>query len=258
MDGQGNIALGYSVSSSSTFPSIRYTARLAADALGTMTQGEGTLAAGAGSQTGPNRWGDYSALSVDPADDCTFWYTNEYYESTAAADWRTRIGSFKLCDDSPRTTILWPPDGSTIHQAALIGFLGSATDTQDGDLTSAMTWESSLDGGIGTGGEFVGSLSVGAHTITAGATDSSALEGTDSITLSIVSSGCSDHVALNQPVVGSQTTEARLTVSTWSGFSVTDGGSATLRAGETVFLRDDSSVATGGSLTIEIDPSVCP
>jgi hypothetical protein len=53
--------------------------------------------AGSGAQTGTGaRWGDYTMLSVDPADDVTFWYVNEYYPVTAAVDWHTRIGSFRL------------------------------------------------------------------------------------------------------------------------------------------------------------------
>ena len=97
MDGNGDIALGYSRSSSTTSPSISYTARLASDPLGQMTQGEGTLVSGGGSQTGTlTRWGDYSSLSIDPSDDCTFWYTNEYLTSSGTFNWHTRIGSFKL------------------------------------------------------------------------------------------------------------------------------------------------------------------
>jgi hypothetical protein len=93
-DKDGNIALGYSVSSNAVFPSIRYATRNAGDAVGTM-QAEVTLQAGAASQTNLNRWGDYSTMSVDPSDDCTFWYTNEYLQDSAAG-WRTRIGSFKM------------------------------------------------------------------------------------------------------------------------------------------------------------------
>jgi uncharacterized repeat protein (TIGR01451 family) len=97
MDGAGNIALGYSVSgSTTTFPSIRYTGRLAGDSLGSMTQGEGVLMAGNGSQTSSSgRWGDYSMMAVGP-DDCTFWYTQEYYDATSSSGWKTRIGSFKF------------------------------------------------------------------------------------------------------------------------------------------------------------------
>jgi hypothetical protein len=100
MDKNGNIALGYSVSSRKTFPSVRYTSRLAGDAPGTMPGGEVTLVAGSDVQTRSyNRWGDYSSMSVDPADDCTFWYTQEYQandDSRRDFDFKTRIGSFKL------------------------------------------------------------------------------------------------------------------------------------------------------------------
>ena len=97
MDGDGNVALGYSVSGTGTFPGVRYVGRLAGDGLGTLPQGESTLVAGSGSQTDTrSRWGDYSMMGIDPIDDCTFWYTQEYYTVTAPVNWRTRIGSFKF------------------------------------------------------------------------------------------------------------------------------------------------------------------
>jgi hypothetical protein len=101
-DRQGNIALGFSVVNGvDVFPGIRYTGRLAGDTLGQMTLGEGTIISGTGVQTTTNsRWGDYTAMQVDPTDDCTFWYVNEYYtlagQASSAAGWQTRIGSFKL------------------------------------------------------------------------------------------------------------------------------------------------------------------
>ncbi|MBK8985250.1 MAG: carboxypeptidase regulatory-like domain-containing protein [Chloroflexi bacterium] len=96
MDGSGNIALGYSVSSSTTRPSIRYATRLRTDPLGTL-QAEASLYAGVGSQTGIHRWGDYSSINVDPTDECTFWYTNEYHDvDDAGFNWNTRIGVFRL------------------------------------------------------------------------------------------------------------------------------------------------------------------
>jgi hypothetical protein len=95
-DKQGNIALGYSASSSSVNPSIRYTGRLITDALGTM-QTENVIQTGGGSQIGTlHRWGDYSAMTVDPVDDCTFWYTNEYLKASGSFNWSTRIASFKF------------------------------------------------------------------------------------------------------------------------------------------------------------------
>ncbi|MGH9361489.1 MAG: hypothetical protein ACRD2T_06185, partial [Thermoanaerobaculia bacterium] len=100
MDEDGNIALGYSVSSRNTFPSIRYTSRTAGDPLGTMPGGEVELVAGSDVQARSfNRWGDYSTMSVDPVDGCTFWYTQEYQrndDSRQDFDFKTRIGAFKI------------------------------------------------------------------------------------------------------------------------------------------------------------------
>jgi hypothetical protein len=102
MDRQGNIAMGYSVVNGiDVYPGIRYTGRLAGDALGQMTLGEGTIVNGTGVQLTTNsRWGDYTSLNVDPTDDCTFWYVNEYYtlagQLSSTAGWQTRIASFKL------------------------------------------------------------------------------------------------------------------------------------------------------------------
>jgi hypothetical protein len=102
MDKRGDIALGYSVVNGvNVFPGIRYTGRLSGDPLGQMTLGEGTIINGSGVQTTTNsRWGDYTDITVDPSDDCTFWYVNEYYtlagQQSSPAGWQTRIGSFQL------------------------------------------------------------------------------------------------------------------------------------------------------------------
>ena len=101
-DKNGNMALGYSVVNGiDVYPGIRYTGRLSGDPLGQMTLGEGVIANGSGVQlTFNSRWGDYTSMNVDPADDCTFWYVNEYYtaagQASSAAGWQTRIASFKL------------------------------------------------------------------------------------------------------------------------------------------------------------------
>jgi hypothetical protein len=113
MDSAGNIALGYNTSSTTTSASIRYTARCASDtsALGQMTQGEGDLVVGTGSQTSSSsRWGDYSMLGVDPVDGRTFWFTAEYYVTTGTVPWRTRVGAFRLDACSGGGT---PPDAPT-------------------------------------------------------------------------------------------------------------------------------------------------
>lgn len=96
MDQSGNIALGYSLSSTTLFPGINYTGRQSTDALGNMTVAEATIAVGGGAQIGSDRWGDYSAMNVDPNDDCTFWYTTEYYATTSATGWATRIAAFRF------------------------------------------------------------------------------------------------------------------------------------------------------------------
>ena len=106
MDFSGDIAAGFSVSSSSIHPEIHYTGRLSTDPLGTLPQGEASIIDGAGSQTTTicfpfficplTRWGDYTAMQVDPTDDCTFWYTNQYLTDSHTAHWRTRIGSFRF------------------------------------------------------------------------------------------------------------------------------------------------------------------
>jgi Carboxypeptidase regulatory-like domain/Domain of unknown function (DUF4214) len=106
-DHNGNVALGYTTSNGTApnFPSIAYSGRLVGDAVNTLPQTEVQLQVGAGSQNHTcggspcTRWGDYSSMSVDPTDDCTFWYTNEYYDTQAngtAGNWHTRIGSFKF------------------------------------------------------------------------------------------------------------------------------------------------------------------
>lgn len=98
MDSAGNLALGYSASDGdNTYPSIWYSGRLFTDALGTIQQGEGEIVEGSGSQTSAaSRWGDYTSLNVDPVDDCTFWYVNEYYTATTQTTWTLRVGAFKF------------------------------------------------------------------------------------------------------------------------------------------------------------------
>jgi len=98
MDAQGNMALGYSVSNGTNlFPTIRYTGRLVTDPLNQMAQGETTMYPGGGHQThSSGRWGDYSMMGIDPMDDCTFWYTQEYMPVSSSANWSSRIGAFKF------------------------------------------------------------------------------------------------------------------------------------------------------------------
>ena len=139
MDHSGDIALGYSASSSSVYPSIRYTGRVPGDPLGIM-ESETVIQPGAGYQaTGLTRWGDYSAMSVDPVDDCTFWYTNEYLNGNGTWNWSTRIASFKFPGCVPTapltitTTSLPAGTGGQLYTQAVIATGG----------TTPYTWSSS-------------------------------------------------------------------------------------------------------------------
>lgn len=119
MDHAGNIALGYSKSGPKTFPSPMITGRLASDTAGTMGA-EVVMFAGAGSQVGTgNRWGDYSALTVDPRDDCTFWYTNEYLAASGSFNWHMRIAAFRFpsgqCSSPPQGTLQGTITNCTSH-----------------------------------------------------------------------------------------------------------------------------------------------
>lgn len=141
MDQDGDIALGYSTSSSTIHPQVRFTGRLAGDPLNEMTQGEGTIVAGSGSQTGSGRWGDYSSMAVDPTDGCTFWYTQEYLNRTADFAWRTRLASFQLpgcgAPPPPPTTKLTytGPTSADYHDA--ITASATLTTTAGGPISGA-------------------------------------------------------------------------------------------------------------------------
>ena len=100
MDKQGNIAMGMSASSKTVKPSVWYTGRLATDPLGKM-EAPTIAVKGTAVEIGDSqRWGDYSSMSIDPSDDCTFWYTQMYYNKkhggAASVDWSTRIVAFKF------------------------------------------------------------------------------------------------------------------------------------------------------------------
>lgn len=136
MDGSGNMALGYSVSSASVYPSIRYAGRLADDPAGMLSQAEVTLQAGSGSQFSSfGRWGDYSMMVVDTVDDCTFWYTQEYYQTNSDMGWQTRIGAFRFpsCTGSPagglQGRVTNASTGAPVAQANLrLGVYSAETD----------------------------------------------------------------------------------------------------------------------------------
>ncbi len=159
LDHTGDIGLGYSASSTSVYPSVRYTGRLATDPLGQMAQGEGTIVNGlASQQTSLDRWGDYSAINVDPVDDCTFWYTNQYYAVMSNMAWQTRIGAFRF--PSCRLNSLTGTVASNASGAPIAGALVTAININV-SIPPTTTWTDAR-------GAFTFTLSTfGAYTVTA-------------------------------------------------------------------------------------------
>ncbi len=197
MNANGDIALGYSVSGTSLFPSIRFTGQTADQSgSGLMNVDETTIKAGAGSQESNSRWGDYASMSVDPSDNTTFWFTTEYYATTSSFNFNTRIAHIDLGGTStpgntaPTVSISAPANGTTFTEGDAVTFTGSASDTEDGNLSSSIAWSSSINGALGSGSSITTSnLSVGTHTITASATDSGGLTGSASRSVTIQSAG---------------------------------------------------------------------
>jgi hypothetical protein len=96
VDQNGDAAIGYSVSSPSMFPGIRYAGRLSSDPPGNLAQGEATMFNGSGNETDTRgRWGDYTNTNIDPSDNMTFWHGNQYLPSSGTGfNWVQRIGKF--------------------------------------------------------------------------------------------------------------------------------------------------------------------
>jgi hypothetical protein len=193
MNGQGDIGLGYSVSSTTVSPSIRFTGRLAGDPLNQMTQGEGTIVNGSGYQQHTSgRWGDYAMMAVDPVDDCTFWFTTEYYNSISNAGWQTRIGSFKLAscgtptDSAPTVTITNPSNGATVSSS--VNLTANASD--DNGVTQVEFFVDNVSMGVDTAAPFEAAwdttaYSDGTHTVSAVATDTIGQTGSDSVSVTV-------------------------------------------------------------------------
>lgn len=128
-DNRGDIAVGFSQSGTSQNADIKIAGRTNnVPNSGTLNEGEALFHDATGSQTSTgSRWGDYSSMSIDPSDDCTFWYTQEYYATTSQADWLTRVGKFKFpqCTPAPKATITgtitFCDGGAPINQASVDG-----------------------------------------------------------------------------------------------------------------------------------------
>jgi hypothetical protein len=157
-DNSGNILLGYSKSSATLFPEIDVAGRRASDPLGFLGS-ELVMKLGGGVQIGTgNRWGDYSAMTVDPLDGCSFWFTSEYLPFNGSFNWRTRIGSFRY------STCVAPQQG-TIQ--------GTVTDcVTGGPMSRAMVQtDNGFSAASDSNGHYAIALPPGTYTVSASAPD---------------------------------------------------------------------------------------
>ena len=223
VDASGDMALGYSTSNSSSFPSIKYSGRLITDPSNNLSQTETQLVAGASSQNScsngggagctTSRWGDYSSMSIDPSDDCTFWYTNEYYGTASNnGEWQTRIGAFKFpsCVTPPgpaaKLVFTQEPNSSYTSNAAItvkvsVEDAGGRVVTSD---TSAIT--------IALQGGSAGATLGGTKTVNAVAGVA-----TFSVSVDLVGSGYTQHA-----------TDGSLTAANSTAFAITAGAATKL------------------------------
>ncbi len=241
-DKNDNMAVGYSVSSSTMHPSIYYTGRLSSDPLNTM-QSESPIINGGGSQL-PNlgRWGDYSSMSVDPTDDCTFWYTTEYLISNGTFNWSTWIASFSFpgCGGaatpdfslSPtpasQTVTAGSPTSYTINVNPLSGYTGSVNLSVTSALPTGVSVSFSGNPAVVTTSSSVpvtmnvttsSSTPAGSYNITVQGTDGS-LTHTTNVTLTVNAPAAGDFTIGATP---SSRTVARGNKTTYS-VSVTGSG----------------------------------
>ncbi len=261
-DQTANIGLGYSASSSTIHPGIRFTGRVPSDPLGTM-ETEASIVVGTGSQTpspnAGNRWGDYTAMVVDPADDCTFWYVDQYEKANGVFNWSTNIGSFAFttCSGTPDFSLTATPTAVTITQGSqgtntitvvpVNGFTGSVTLNAMG-LPSGVT------------GTFTPNPTTSASTLTLAAT-AAAATGTNTVTITGTSGSLTHQTTVSLTVNASTSPIVSLTPTalTWGGIVL-----GTTSSGKTVTVKNTgtatlniSNIAISGDFAPTTSPIPC-
>jgi Bacterial Ig-like domain (group 3) len=258
MDQSGDIAVGYSASSSSNFPAVRYTGRVPSDPAGTM-ESENSIIEGTGSQTnGSSRWGDYSGMSVDPADDCTFWYTNEYLTTNGSFNWKTRIGSFKFTScglpgsSLSATTLISSLNPSALGQA--VTFTATVQPaTGSGTPTGTVTFNDgaivlgpgTLNGGTAT---FTTSgLGAGVHSITAiYGGDASVASSTSPVLMQTVNKAASSTAVVSSNSAANRGAAVTFTATVTSSATGTPTGTVTFQDAATTL---GTGTLSGGTAT---------
>jgi hypothetical protein len=256
MDQAGDMALGYSVSSSSVSPSVRFAGRVPTDPASTL-EAEVNIVSGSGSQNGSlSRWGDYSAMQVDPADDCTFWFTEEYMKTTGSFNWNTRIANFKFpgCGTTatPDFTIGASPSSLTITQGS--NGTSTITITSVNGFNSATTLSASgLPSGV-TAAFSTNPVTPPANgsatstlTLTA---SSSATTGTATVTIT-GTSGSTTHTTTISLTVNATATPNFTIGASPSSLTVTQGGNGT----STVTITSQNSFSSATTLSATGLPS---
>jgi uncharacterized membrane protein len=277
MDKVGNLAVGYSVSSSALHPGINFTGRAAADPLGTLGTPEIHIKDGLGSQNGGlNRWGDYSSLSVDPVDDCTMWYTTEYLQTNGSFQWSTRIGYFKFANcggaATPDFALATTPASQTVTAGA--GTSYTTTVTASGGFNGTVNFSvSGLPAGaagtfnpasVNTSGSTTLSVTTssttpaGSYPLTITGTSGSIVH-TNSVTLVVNAAPVPDYsvsaTPASQTVVQGAGTSYTATVTPVNGFTGTVTFSVTGLPAGAAGTFNPTSVTTSGSSTLSVTTS---
>jgi hypothetical protein len=279
MDHVGNIAIGFSASSATVRPSVRFAGRETADPLNTLSI-ENELHTGTGSQTtGLSRWGDYSTMAVDPVDDCTFWFTSEYLQTNGTFNWSTRVGSFKFSScsggdpepPSPTFSLAATPSSRTITQGQSTSF-GATVTAQNGYAGSGQFSVSGLPanaGGTFSPVTFTGSGSTtlnittasntptGSFPVTITASDNSGTPTQSTIvTLTVNAPAVADFTLgaspANRTVKGGKSGTYSVTVTPSGGFNENVSFSVGGCPANTSCTFSPGSVAGGGSSTLTI------
>jgi uncharacterized membrane protein len=277
MDKAGNMAVGYSVSSTALHPGINFTGRAPTDPLGTLGTPEIHIKDGLGSQNGGlNRWGDYSSMSIDPVDDCTMWYTTEYLQTNGSFQWSTRIGYFKFANCGAVTTpdfaLATTPASQTVTAGA--GTSYTTTVTPSGGFNGTVNFSvSGLPAGaagtfnpasVTTSGSTTLSVTTssttpaGSYPLTITGTSGSIVH-TNSVTLVVNAAPVPDYsvsaTPASQTVIQGSGTSYTATVTPVNGFTGTVTFSVAGLPAGAAGTFNPTSVNTSGSSTLSVTTS---